>query len=68
MRVVGVLAFEPQEAQHGMQRRQPELPVAQAGRGQPVLVELEAGGRNVGNPLVETGDQETTDAGINHDE
>jgi hypothetical protein len=65
--IVGVLAFETQEAKHGVERRQPEFAVAQAWRRQPVLVKVESRGRDVGYPFVETCDKKATDAGINHD-
>jgi hypothetical protein len=55
-----------QEAEHGAERRQAHAAVAQAGRAEPVLVEIEPRRRNVGNALVQAGDQQTAYPGVNH--
>ena len=49
-----------------MQRGQAELPLAQSGWRQPILVERQSCGSHVGNALVQAGDEETTDTGIDH--
>ena len=60
------LPFLPQEAEHGGQRRQADLAVAQPGRIQPRLVELEPGGEQIGDALVQARNEETSHAGLNH--
>ena len=51
-----------------MQRRESELSIAQPRRGQPVFVERQPCGRNVGYALMKTRDEETSDTGIDHNE
>ena len=58
--------FRAQETEHGRQRRQPDRAFPQAGNVQPVLVELETGGQQVGDGLVEACDENASDAGFAH--
>ena len=49
-----------------MQRRESELAVAQTGRRQPVFIERQPRGNNIGNALMKTGDEEASNTGIDH--
>src|SRR3984893_2476166 len=56
------LALLAQKTQDGRQRRSSDSAVAYAGRVQPIFIELEAGGGEVRNPLMETRDQHPPDS------
>ena len=60
------VALLAQEAQDGVQGCQADRAVAQAFGVQPILVETETGGQNVGNSLVEARDEDPTDTGFAH--
>src|SRR5262249_10323428 len=55
-----------QEAQHGIQGCQADGAVTQTFRVQPVLVEAESIGKNIGDALVKAGDKDATDPGFTH--
>ncbi len=63
--LVGV-AFLPQEAQHGVERREADGAFAQAFGVQPVLVEAEPRRQDVGDALMQARDEHATDAGFAH--
>src|SRR5215831_10049293 len=62
------LAFLPQKAQHGIQRRQADGAVTQALSVEPALVEAEPRRQNVGDALMEAGDQDASDTRVTHKE
>ena len=61
------LPFAAQEAQHRVQRRQPDRALAQSGDAQPVLVELEPIGQQLGDRLMQAGDEKSSDPRLTHD-
>src|ERR1035437_9045098 len=60
------VTFLPEEAEHGVQRRQSDGAFAQPFSVQPVLIKPQAGWENVGDALMEAGDEDATDAGFAH--
>ena len=58
------LAFETQETEHCRQRRQADRPLAQAGNGEPVLVELETIRQHVGDRLVKARHEHAADSRV----
>ena len=63
---IGRRLFPVQEAEHGAERGQAHAAIPQAGGTEPVFVEIQAGWGDVSNPLMETGDEQTTYPGVNH--
>ena len=60
------LSFAAQEAQDRGQRRQPDRAFAQPGGAQPVLVELEPVRQQIGDRLVQAGDEHPADSRLTH--
>src|ERR1035437_669282 len=60
------VTFLPEESEHGVQRRQSDGAFAQPLGVQPVLIKPQAGWENVGDALMEAGDEDATDAGFAH--
>ena len=60
------VAFLPQKAEDGVERRQADRAFAQPFGVQPVLVKPQAGRENVGDALMQAGDEDATDAGFAH--
>ena len=58
--------FSAQEAEDGEQRRQADGADAEAAAAQPVLVELETIGQQLGDRLVQAGHQHASDARLTH--
>ena len=61
-----VVAFRAQEAEHRMQRRQPDGAVSKAARVEPVLVELQPVRQSIGDSLVEGGHHQPPDTRVPH--
>ena len=60
------VAFNPEKAQDGRERRQPNRALAQTGRAQPVLVELDPVRQHVLDGLVHAGNKHPPDSRFAH--
>ena len=60
------VAFLPQKAEHGVERRETDRPFPQPLRVQPVLVEAEARRQDVGDALMQARDEHATYTGFTH--
>ena len=63
---VGRRLFALDETEHGAERRQPQTAITHPGRTEPVLVEIEARWRDVGDALMQAGYQQAAYPGVNH--